>query len=146
MKKIWFIALLAVVFMACEGPEGPEGPPGAGIVREVIDLHVDSSHWQLEDYGDNPYYTYTFKESKISEYVYDYATITVHVYAQYKDIDSGYYPLPDIFPYEEGFEGPAWTEYYTYKIDIGQITFIAQYSNFMELAPLSRSFRVVLEW
>ncbi len=152
MRKL-FVILLAISFIACEGPMGPmgqkgeKGEPGYGTKWHVTSFTVAKSEWKLVGSpGELNSYFYVDKPLKeLTEFVYDEGSVIAYI-----ETDKGF---KNGMPYvlhlgeAEGSNEFLWTQTYDFDFHEGGITFYVTYSDFnTQIRPDIETFHVVLMW
>lgn len=155
MRKL-FILLLAISFIACEGPMGPEGltgpqgpkgEPGYGNNWHVTSFTVAKSEWKLVgNPGELNSYFYVDKPLKeLTQTVYNEGSIISYIETD-KGVKNG---MPYVLHLgeAEGSKEFLWTQTYDFDFYKGGITFYVTYSDFnTQIRPDIETFHVVLMW
>lgn len=159
MKKLFYLMVIALAAVACEGPMGPQGPAGedgadgTSTSWEIIDLNVPSDNWELQygaEDGSNPYYTASFDIPEIDDFVYDSGLTMCYI-----EFNKGTeYRTQQILPYVRHYEGYdesnaqfIWTQTVDYEYAEGRVTIFVTYSDFyVDQKPEAMDFRLVLMW
>lgn len=156
MKKVLFILLVSITFLACEGPEGPMGPqgiPGAhgedgyGTQWFTKTIKVKASEWQLlGDVGELNSYFYVDKNiPELTDYIYHKGTVLAYIESE-KGIKNG---LPFV-SHRGGADSQGeflWTQTYDFDFQSGKMSFYFTYSDFSTwIDPEDTTFHIVFMW
>lgn len=156
MKKVLFVLLASITFLACEGPEGPVGPQGIpGVPGEngygnqwfTKTIQVKASEWKLlGEAGELNSYFYVNKSiPELTDYIYSKGTVLAYIESE-KGIKNG---LP--FVSHRGGEDSKgeflWTQTYDYDFQSGKMSFYFTYSDFSTwFDPEDTTFHIVFMW
>jgi len=156
MKKITFVLLAVVMFIACEGPEGPMGPqgpqgqvgePGYGVSWYTTSFTINESDWLLSGRaGDLNTYFYADRNiSQLTDVVFDEGTVVGYIQTS-KDVKNG---LPFVLHMgeESGGDEFLWTQTYDFDYSPGMVRFYITYSDFnTQISPGAETFHIILMW
>lgn len=158
MKKVFLLLVLAVSFMACEGPMGPagmdgmdgrDGKDGQGTSWFSKSFTIQPHEWKLKG-KPGELNSYFFVEKEIPE-------LTLEIYRKkavlaYIQTDTGIkngmpYVLHQGDTYDNGKEF-IWTQTYDFDYSEGWVGFYLTYSDFStEIRPdRAETFHIVLMW
>ena len=170
MKKVFYLLIAALFFVACEGPMGPRGPQGPqgpqgqqgpgvngeGVNWNIIDITVLTNHWEkiYDNHNQFLYYRSVINLPEMDEFVYDSG-----LYITYIRLKEGNNETQRVLPYTfyNETDGKLWGRTidcdYMYEFSGGRVkSTIAIYvkdSDFYEGSdnrPGRMDFRTVLMW
>ncbi len=144
MKKLFLLLTIVFGFLACEGPmgpEGPQGPSGGGNDWKIIYMDILEREWEEVRSGNETYYTFTYRNSDITQYVYDEGALMVHEILS----NDAHTALPYVFHHVDK-DGYSWTETLYYEYVPGAITFYLTFSDGMPRLPLKCDFKITMIW
>jgi len=169
MKKVIFTLLVAISFMACEGPEGPMGPAGQdgrpglngqdgkdgqngqdgkGTKWYTTSFTVNQSDWKLSGkVGDLNSYFYADKNlPQLDDFVFAKGTVIGYIEPE-PNVKNG---LPFVLHKGDilnSGQEVLWTETYDFDYSDGLIRFYLTYSDFSTNIPApTQKFHIVLMW
>lgn len=155
MKKIFFIVITALAFIACEGPEGPRGPAGPGTNWEVQFITINENQWErFQGQEENEVFyravivpqlfTEISRDDRI--YIYDEGTILSYILFNYNTPEETQTLLPYIYNYSnQNNQSAVETVYFDYNIE--DVAFYVSYSGTDEnYRPGTMTFRIVMNW
>ncbi len=169
MKKSILFTLLAIFFMACEGPEGPMGPMGpngkngrdgqnglngkdgkdgtGGANWYTTSFTIKDTEWILSGApGDLNTYFYVHKPlSQLTSDIYQYGTVIAYLETQ-KGVKNG---MPYVLHQGEAADSKEflWTQTYDFDFVTGEVGFYVTYSDFnTQIRPGTETFHIVLMW
>ena len=148
MKKLFLLLTIVFGFLACEGPmgpEGPKGPPGEGTGWKIIYMYILENEWEEIRSGNETYYTFTYRNSDITQYVYDEGAMIVHQILNFDNPEENQTPLPRVYHHVDK-DGYKWTETIEYIYKPGSITFFMTFSDGIPRIPLTCDFKISMIW
>ena len=154
MKNWLAIFLMAILFVACEGPQGPPGLDAEHTYCVIEDeIEVKSSDWKLSsNEAGAPIFTYDYriKDKDYDLYMDAYykGLVTSYMYLDFGDKNlEAQTPLPNPVNQHDN-EGNTWTETYSYDYTVdGFIIFKVSISDFyLDQKPPTTYFRVALTY
>ncbi|MHB9140665.1 MAG: hypothetical protein ACYC25_02170 [Paludibacter sp.] len=141
MKKIYFLFIVAVFFVSCQGPIGPEGPAGIGTNWQIINLTVASGDWVVKHDNDgNIYYAAHFPMPEITSFVYTDGTVIGYI-----DLNGVQMTLPYVTHFKNA-ANQSWTRTVDYDYSVGGMNVYVTNSDFAADPPAAMNFRIVLMW
>ncbi len=155
MKKLLFIATIASIFIACEGPMGPQGPQGQpgkngeGANWYSTTITVEADEWELKNGEADDLNTYYFASKplhQLTPYIYERGSVIAYI----ENLDGVKNGMPFVWHRgEETTEGKLflWTETYDFDFTTGEIGFYITYSDFStNIRPDTKTFHIVMFW
>ena len=158
MKKLLGYLVIAIMgFTACEGPAGPPGRDGydgrdaTSTEWFVNDYDVYSNQWEAgTEEGDGyffHYFEYEVRIPELTEFVFDKGFVGCYLVQEINHNGRNILvqrPLPyTIYGNDNGVD---YSENYSFETRVGYIKFIAKYSDFSEIQPLTCTFHVTMMW
>lgn len=156
MKKVLSVLLVAMLFVACEGPEGPmgaqgpvgpKGEPGEGTNWYITSFTINENEWELvgEPNELNSYYVVDKPLKELTKRIYESGTVVAYI-ETVKGMKNG---LPYVL--HLGVEGNLgellWTQTYDFDFYPGGVGFHVTYSDFeTNIRPGTETFHVVVMW
>jgi len=141
MKKTFYLFLVALFVVSCQGPVGPEGPQG-GTNTKIINLVAASGDWieTLDGNGLNRYYYAHFSMPEITSTIFSDGSVS-----SYLVIDGVQQSLPTVRHYQNA-DGSSWTQTIDFDYSIGGINVYVTNSDFKPNPPAAMNFRTVIMW
>lgn len=157
MKKLLFgmaavstAVVIALLFVACEGPRGPMGPPGHdgdGNGWYSTSFTVTENQWELVGAPDelNSYYVAYKAIPQLDNYVFNMGTVIVYI-----DVEGAKNSMPYVWHrgMNDGSGDYLWTETYDFDFMPGEMGFYCTFSDFYtgRNRPGLATFYVTLLW
>ncbi|MDH6358412.1 hypothetical protein [Parabacteroides sp. PF5-9] len=147
-KSILSLLALVIALVACEGPAGPpgrDGFDGQGIVTSKV-FTVEQRDWEYVD-GVAPYFVCYKDFPQLTDDIYEFGAVLGYFILYPNTNDEVQIPMNYSFPDSEAVkpgEWYNWAEYYSFDYMPGSIGFYVHYSDFEDITPPRREFRIVL--
>ena len=139
MKKAFYLFLVVLFVVSCQGPVGPEGPQG-GTNTKIINLVASTGDWieTLDVNQLNRYYYCHFSMPEITSDIFMNGSVSTNII-----IDAVQQPLPTVRHYQNT-DGTSWTQTIDFDYSVGGMNVYVTNSNFADNPPLTLNFRVVI--
>ena len=141
MKKSFYLFLVALFVLSCQGPVGPEGPQG-GTNTKIVNLVASAGDWieTLDVNQQNRYYYCYFSMPEITSAIFMDGSVSTNLL-----IDAIQQPLPTVRHYQNP-DGSSWTQTIDFDYSVGGVNVYVTNSDFKPNPPATMNFRTVIMW